>query len=330
MMARSTRWRLAAMALGVLLLAPFWSSFVGLAPQPLPPPGRFVSVGGYRINVIDEGRGVPVVLVHGLPGSAYDWSPLPQQLLDAGFRVIRYDRVGYGYSDRRRADAEYRFDTNGDELAGLLSAIHAESPIVVGWSYGGGVVQRAAVSQPQTIAALLLVASVGPAVGTVPRVERTLEWPQRWAVASGFPARTIAWFIGRREFNGPPPEGWTAHAVAGIATAGVIHSWMMEAEHEDTSMLQPERITQPVTIVHGSDDVLVPLGVATDLHRRMPSSRMVWVPGGHHMLPNSHAALIVDEVRALAAGLPRLPRGPGLPPSSPLRWTRQSAKRGDG
>ena len=101
MIATSTRWRLAAMAFGVLvlLLAPFWSPLVGLGPRPLPPPGRFVSVGGYRINVIDEGRGAPVVLVHGLPGSAYDWSPLPQRLLAAGFRVIRYDRVGYQNQD---------------------------------------------------------------------------------------------------------------------------------------------------------------------------------------------------------------------------------------
>jgi len=62
--------------------------------------------------------------------------PLPQRLLDAGFRVIRYDRIGYGHSDRRSRGAAHTLDANAGELVDLLTAMSAESPILVGWSYG--------------------------------------------------------------------------------------------------------------------------------------------------------------------------------------------------
>jgi pimeloyl-ACP methyl ester carboxylesterase len=64
-------------------------------------------------------------------------------------------------------------------------------------------------------------------------------------------------------------------------------------------VLHPERVRVPVTIVHGSSDRIAPLATADDLHRRLPRSALVAVAGGSHMLPNTHAALIVNEVRKL-------------------------------
>jgi hypothetical protein len=108
----------------ILLTAPLWAPRLALGAGPLPPRGARVAIArGYGINVLDEGVGPPVVLVHGLPGSAYDWRPLPEQLVAAGFRVIRYDRVGYGHSDRRTEGERHSIERNAGELLELLPAL---------------------------------------------------------------------------------------------------------------------------------------------------------------------------------------------------------------
>ena len=109
----------ALVAVGVLVVlasAPLWVSHVGLgAPPPLPPGARVRITGGHTVNVFDEGRGPAVVLIHGLPGSAHDWQPLPQHLVEAGYRVIRYDRVGYGRSTRRMEGEPHTIDANATD-----------------------------------------------------------------------------------------------------------------------------------------------------------------------------------------------------------------------
>src|SRR4030095_3730611 len=140
--------------LGALATAPLWSPAIGFGPSPLPAGGTAVTIAsGYRIIVIDEGAGQVVMLIHGLPGSAYDWDPLPEQLVAAGFRVVRYDRVGYGHSDRRANDGEHRIEVNAAEVMALASALRLEAPLLVGWSYGGGVALRAAADYPERVAA---------------------------------------------------------------------------------------------------------------------------------------------------------------------------------
>ena len=115
---RRTLTRVAFAILAVAAVLPIVAGPLGLGAAPLPAPGTPVTIpGGYRLNVLDQGTGPAVLLVHGLPGSAYDWEPLSDLLRAAGCRVIRYDRVGYGHSDRRRDDGEHRVDVNGIELA---------------------------------------------------------------------------------------------------------------------------------------------------------------------------------------------------------------------
>jgi pimeloyl-ACP methyl ester carboxylesterase len=243
------------------------------------------------------------VLVHGLPGSAYDWDPLPSRLLAAGLRVIRYDRVGYGHSDARRSNDEHSIDRNSSELVQLLARLSLESPIVVGWSYGGGVALRAAEDAPSRVGGLVLLGSIGPAshLGGSHAVAQVLQWPRRWAVASGFPARIGVALFGPFAFGGTPPDGWREHALAALGAPGAVRTWTMEAAGADASVLHPERVAVPVTILHGTEDQLSPYTHAVDLHRRLQASQLVEVLGGSHMLPNTHAPLVVEHVHRLAA-----------------------------
>ncbi len=288
-----------AVVLSVLLAAPLWAPVLGLGPPAPPARGREVALpGGARVNVIDEGAGPAVVLIHGLPGTAYDWQPLPERLVAAGHRVIRYDRIGYGYSDRRTRDEDHSLDAKADELLELLAELRVESPVWLGWSYGGGVVLRAAEKSAGRPRAVMLVGSIGP-VSRAEEADRVLvatESLQRWGLRSGFLARPGMGQMGRLAFSGSPPDWWASHMIATLALPGAVHSWAMETKYLDASALHPEAVTVPAVVVHGTADNLVPLAVGEDLAARIPKADLVEVADGSHMLPITHAELLVERL----------------------------------
>jgi pimeloyl-ACP methyl ester carboxylesterase len=288
---------LALTILIVIVVMPFAAGPLGLGAAPLPPVGTLVTLpGGYGVNVLDEGAGPAVILVHGLPGSAYDWEPLPALLRAAGCRVIRYDRVGYGHSDRRRDDAEHRVDVNGIELTQLIETLHLDRVVLTGWSYGGGVAIEAAGHSPR-VTGIALLGSIGPALSRPMQLPSVVEWPRRWAVASGLPARAGILVLSRLAFNAAPPEGFTSHALSVIGASGVVHTFSEETLRMDPASLDVAPLARlAVTVVHGTADRLSPFRAAEDLKQRVPSARLVAVPEGSHMLPNTHPALIRDEL----------------------------------
>ncbi|WP_079246887.1 alpha/beta fold hydrolase [Sphingomonas turrisvirgatae] len=97
---------------------------------------------GTDIYVKDwDGGGRPVVLIHGWPLSADSWDPQAIALAEAGFRVIAYDRRGFGRSSQPWSG--YNYDTFSDDLAAVMNAAGAISDVsLVGFSMGGGEVAR--------------------------------------------------------------------------------------------------------------------------------------------------------------------------------------------
>src|SRR5688572_2397010 len=288
----------------VAIAAPFWARTVGLGLPDLPPPGALVTIaGGHRLNVFDHGNGQPVVLVHGLPGSAHDWRPLPDQLAAARFRVIRYDRTGYGHSTSRPPEDSHSVTANAADLLGLIAALDLDRPILVGWSYGGGVALSAADQAPSRVGALLLVGSDGPAGPSFGWFATffVLTQPLRsWGIASGIPVRFGIASMGRRAFQQSVPAWWPAHALSVIASSKAQRTWTREVRDFDPDSIRVEGIRVPVTLVHGTSDAFVPPSVAAASHRQIAGSVLVRIEGGGHMLPNTHTDRILDEVRALA------------------------------
>ncbi|HBM59354.1 MAG TPA: alpha/beta hydrolase, partial [Citreicella sp.] len=90
-----------------------------------------------RLHVEDSGGpGRPVVLIHGWPLSGAAWAPQVAALQDAGYRVISYDRRGFGRSDKPQSG--YDYDTLAADLAGLLEDLDLRDVTLVGFSMGGG------------------------------------------------------------------------------------------------------------------------------------------------------------------------------------------------
>lgn len=277
----------------------------------LPPRGRAVPIGdGLELNVVEEGKGPAVVLVHGLPSNAQDWGAVPERLAQLGYRAVAYDRIGYGYSSRPPDEGDrYTLDSNARDLHRLLDALEIRKAVLVGWSYGGGVVQRFVAEAPERCFGLVLLASVGPLSGqgdspidriaALPFATRILEW-----LASVPP-------IGRRmtrdgvanAFSGEEvvPPGWLERTGAMLSLPGTLRALVRETQRFDAKALHPEGLRTPVLVLHGDDDRDVPLAHGEDLHRRISGSELVVVPHGSHMLPATHPDLVAASIHRFAA-----------------------------
>jgi len=303
-----------AVLAAVAWLPPRCTPALGLGPDPatLPARGRAVAIGdGLAINAVETGSGPPVVFVHGLPSNLGDWGELPAALARRGRRAIAYDRVGYGWSSRAPVAGDaYTFASNARELAALLDALGIERATLVGWSYGGGVVQTLAVAAPERVAQLVLLGSVGPAYADLPpdpidRVARSpLGVPMlRWVGSVPPLARATTSASLAQMFSGAEhvPPGFLARTRAQLAMPGTLEAFVAESARLDARALAPERIAAPALVVHGRDDRGVPLAVARDLTRRLPNGELRVVEGGSHMLPVTHAEALAEDIQAWLA-----------------------------
>jgi len=295
-----------------LALPPLWFTvFPAVAPS-LPAPGGHVTLPqGVGLNVLDVGAGSTLVLIHGLPGCAYDWAQLPQALAARGRRAVAYDRVGYGRSDPRPDDA-YTVEANASELLSLLEVLDLRDVTLVGWSYGGAVAIRAAHRNPQRIAGLALVASPGPTFvwEQPPLLERLLfsEPVMAWARSVPPVARAFAREQSRVAFSRPSyPAWWIPQLLANMLQPATTRAWLRESALLSVEGLDPTGLHMPVLVIQGSNDHMVPLTVAQDLARRSGGALLV-VKGGSHMLPITHTALLAERLARFSA--PAAPAAP--------------------
>jgi non-heme chloroperoxidase len=105
----------------------------------------FVTVGQENSNSIDiyyedHGSGRPVVLIHGYPLNGHSWEKQERVLLEAGYRVITYDRRGFGQSSQPTVG--YDYDTFAADLKALLDHLDLSDVVLVGFSMGTGEVTR--------------------------------------------------------------------------------------------------------------------------------------------------------------------------------------------
>lgn len=116
---------------------------------------------GTKLHIKDTGLGAPVVLIHGWPltGDMFEYQTLA--LLEAGYRVITYDRRGFGQSGH--PVGPYDYNTFADDLADVLEAVDVSAATLIGFSMGGGEVARYLTRHgPSRVAKAVLISSVVP------------------------------------------------------------------------------------------------------------------------------------------------------------------------
>ena len=122
---------------------------------------QFTDIDGVRVHYQEKGTGTPLVLIHGYTSSTYSWKdvfePLSQQ-----FRVIAVDVKGFGFSGK--PDGDYTRRAQAALVTHLLDHLKIEQAWLCGNSMGGEIALNVALQNPDRVAGLILVDSVGVAV----------------------------------------------------------------------------------------------------------------------------------------------------------------------
>jgi len=289
----------------VSFLVPFVGSWLGLAPyqELAPAPGFGVEVPAGRLNVHQRGTGRDVVLVHGHPGSAAMMTPLADALVAEGLRVTWYDRMGWGHSSQRPADEAANPTAHARDLLALLAALDLEDPVVVGYSYGGGVAMEADRLEPDAIRTLVLVSSTGPLHEHVQAsfLARVITHPlmMRWAFGIESIARAA---VGPSMDALATPETLDPEMrdtfLATLALPGVPTNWARERNerYQGFTANRPAEVTACTRVLHGSDDAIVSIEVARGLANEIPGARFTEVRDAGHGLVMARAPWLAEQI----------------------------------
>ncbi|MCJ7516079.1 MAG: alpha/beta hydrolase [Dehalococcoidia bacterium] len=126
---------------------------------PAPGYGSLAKVNNLNIHVWQIGHGIPVVLLHGFMGMAYDWRfNIPE--IGKQFSVYALDLPGFGYSDKP-LNFDYTSDGYADFLVSFLNANNISRAVLIGNSMGGQIALMACLKFPERVAGLVLIDSGG-------------------------------------------------------------------------------------------------------------------------------------------------------------------------
>ena len=254
----------------------------------------------------DHGSGQPVVLIHGYPLDGTSWERQSRELLDAGYRVITYDRRGFGGSSK--VGTGYDYDTFAADLDKVLTTLDLRDVILVGFSMGTGELARYVKNHGHDrVAKLAFLASLEPFL--VAADDNPTGVPQ--SVFDGIEAAAradrFAWFsnfyqdfynldenLGSRISQETVTASWNkATQSAPVAAYAVVSAWLEDFRADVEAV---RAAGKPSLILHGTKDNILPIdATGRPFHKAFPEAEYVEIEGAPHGLLWTHAAE-VNEV----------------------------------
>jgi non-heme chloroperoxidase len=254
----------------------------------------------------DHGSGPAVVLLSGWPVDSRSWEPQVHALLQAGHRVIAYDRRGFGQSSRPTEG--YDFDTLAGDLDKVLTELDLREATLVGFSLGTGEVARyVGTYGTDRVKGLVFIESLAPSYAKSAENPGGVDEAGVAGVQQAILDDRLAWltgllgdflnlddYLGTRVSEDTVRNLWNAGAAASpIATWACPPGWLDDFG-EDI-----KRIDVPTLIVHGTADRILPIdGQGRRLHAALPDAHYVEIEGGPHVLCVTHAEEVNRELIA--------------------------------
>jgi non-heme chloroperoxidase len=267
----------------------------------------YVTVGkenGTNIDIYyeDHGSGKPMILIHGYPLSGASWEKQLPVLLNAGHRVITYDRRGFGKSSQPTTG--YNYDTFAADLRELITQLKLPDVTLVGFSMGGGEIARyfgkygsKGVSKAAFLGAVppfLLKTADNPAgvdASVFEGIKKAIA-ADRYAFFTEFFKNfynTDA-YLGKRVSDEVVHASWNiAAGASATASLACVPTWLEDFREN------LKRVDVPALVIHGDDDRIVPLAAAGQRTAKLvKGAQLVVIKGGPHCITWTHA----DEVNA--------------------------------
>jgi pimeloyl-ACP methyl ester carboxylesterase len=269
-----------------------------------PPRGRMIPVDGGWLHYVERGRGPAVVLLHGNGGLLDDFvaSGLVDRLARR-YRVIAFDRPGFGYSDGMPTRSP---EAQAELLRRAASALGAQRPVIVGHS-SGALVAAAWGLAPTACAGLVLVAGyLSPERERELRMLRVARLPLIGPVLRSVVAPLLARLdlrrIVRTAFAPRPPSAGFLHEVPGGLLVRRTHVDAVVSEGAELPAAARRLVARygqlqvPTIVLAGGGDRVVDCGTQVSAARRIPSAEVAVIPEAGHMLHHANPDAIVAAV----------------------------------
>ncbi|MGU3291320.1 haloalkane dehalogenase [Williamsia sp. M5A3_1d] len=270
---------------------------------------RYLEWEGMRIHYVDEGVGDPIVLFHGEPTWGYLYRRMIGPLVDAGHRVIAYDHIGFGRSDKPTDRNWYTYDRHSAVADHVLDELGVENATVVVQDWGGPIGLRWATEHADRVARLVIM-NTGLFTGKVSKgflawrdfAEKNPDLPVgsiiAGATATDVPPEVIA------AYDAPFP---TVESKAGAAQFPLIVPVDADAAGADVMTRVSDALSRwekPVLLAFSDSDPVFPHPrsgqVFTDL---IPSAgEQVTITGAAHFLQEDRGEKIAEEIIAWMGG----------------------------
>jgi non-heme chloroperoxidase len=258
--------------------------------------------GNIDLYYEDHGSGTPTVLIHGYPLSGASWEKQVPALLNAGHRVITYDRRGFGKSSQPTTG--YNYDTFAEDLQKVVTKLELRDFALVGFSMGGGEVARYLGKYgSKGVSSAAFIASVPPfLLKTADNPEgvdgSVFEGIQKAIIADRYAFFTEFFknfyntdvLMGKRVSEHVVHASWNlAAGASATASLACVPTW-----HEDFRN-DLARVDVPTLVIHGDADRIVPLSAAgMRTAKLIKGARLLTVKDGPHCITWTHA----EEVNA--------------------------------
>jgi pimeloyl-ACP methyl ester carboxylesterase len=240
------------------------------------PEGR---VHYYEAEPRIPGGGVPLVLVHGLADRGESWAPMLERLKRAGFHVYAPDLLGYGRSPKP-AGSDYSISTQEQFVADFIQSLGLQKPNIGGWSMGGWVVLKLALDHPGMVDRVVIYDSAGTRhqVTGGPNVFHPTDEAELQHLSDLLEphAKPLPGFVLRDALRKLGQGQWVVDRSMASMQAGT-----------DLLDSRLSGLSEPLLIVWGSDDELLPLSVGQQMHALDPQSELDIVEGCGHLAPKT-------------------------------------------
>lgn len=240
------------------------------------PEGR---VHYYEAESRVSGGGIPLVLVHGLADRDESWAPMLERLKRAGFHVYAPDLLGYGRSPKP-ANSDYSISTQEQFVVDFIQSLGLQKPDIGGWSMGGWITLKLALDHPDLVDRVVVYDSAGLhyQVAGGSNIFHPTDGAalQRLADLLEPHGGTIPGFVRRDALRKMAEGQWVVDRSMSSMETGkdLLDGWM-------------SGLTEPLLIVWGSDDALLPVALGQQMHTLYPLSELDIVEGCGHLAPKT-------------------------------------------